>query len=93
MAPFDMILMDIQMPGMSGVAACEIIRAEERARRAPPIPIIALSANAMRHQIDAYLAAGMTAHVAKPIELAALYRAIEDAASGPATPSAARTAV
>ncbi len=92
-APFDMILMDIQMPGMSGVAACEMIRAEERARRAPPIPIIALSANAMRHQIDAYLAAGMTAHVAKPIELAALYRAIEDAANGPPATVAARTAV
>jgi signal transduction histidine kinase/AmiR/NasT family two-component response regulator len=77
--PFDLILMDIQMPGVSGVAACEMIRAEERARGLPRIPIVALSANAMSHQVDAYLAAGMTAHVAKPIDAAALYRAIEDA--------------
>jgi signal transduction histidine kinase/AmiR/NasT family two-component response regulator len=77
--PFDLILMDIQMPGVSGVAACEMIRAEERARGLRPIPIVALSANAMSHQVDAYLAAGMTAHVAKPIDAAALYQAIEDA--------------
>jgi len=45
----------------------------------PRIPIVALSANALSHQVDAYLAAGMTAHVAKPIDAAALYQAIEDA--------------
>jgi signal transduction histidine kinase/AmiR/NasT family two-component response regulator len=76
---FDLILMDIQMPGMSGVVACEKIRAEERQRGLAAIPIIALSANAMSHQVDAYLAAGMTAHVAKPIDAAALFQAIEDA--------------
>jgi signal transduction histidine kinase/AmiR/NasT family two-component response regulator len=77
--PFDLILMDIQMPGMSGVAACELIRAEERKRGWPAIPIVALSANAMSHQVEAYLAAGMTAHVAKPIDAAALFQAIDDA--------------
>jgi signal transduction histidine kinase/AmiR/NasT family two-component response regulator len=76
---FDLILMDIQMPGVSGVAACEMIRAEEKARGLPGIPIVALSANAMSHQVNAYLAAGMTAHVAKPIDAGALYQAIEDA--------------
>jgi signal transduction histidine kinase/ActR/RegA family two-component response regulator len=81
--PFDLVLMDIQIPGVSGVAACEMIRAEERARALPRIPIVALSANAMSHQVDAYLAAGMTAHVAKPIDAAALYRAIEDAVKAP----------
>ena len=77
--PFELILMDIQMPGMSGVAACELIRAEERKRGLPAIPIIALSANAMSHQVNAYLAAGMTAHVAKPIDATALFKAIETA--------------
>ena len=81
--PFDLILMDIQMPGLSGVAACEMIRAEEGARGLPRIPIVALSANAMNHQVDAYLAAGMTAHVAKPIDAAALYQAIDDAVTAP----------
>jgi CheY-like chemotaxis protein len=71
--------MDIQMPSMSGVAACELIRAEERKRGWPAIPIVALSANAMSHQVEAYLAAGMTAHVAKPIDAAALFQAIDDA--------------
>jgi CheY-like chemotaxis protein len=78
-APCDLVLMDIQMPGMSGVAACQLIRAAEAELGVSPTPIIALSANAMSHQVDAYLAAGMTAHVAKPIDAKALYRAIEDA--------------
>jgi signal transduction histidine kinase len=86
-APCDLVLMDIQMPGMSGVAACHLIRAAEAERGLAPTPIIALSANAMSHQVDAYLAAGMTAHVAKPINARALYQAIEDAvAGGPASP-------
>jgi two-component system, sensor histidine kinase len=83
-AGFDLILMDIQMPGMSGLAACEAIRAEERGKGLAPVPIVALSANAMSHQVDAYLAAGMTAHVAKPIDAVALYQAISDAVAGPA---------
>ncbi|HTX48601.1 MAG TPA: ATP-binding protein [Caulobacteraceae bacterium] len=76
--PCDMILMDIQMPRMSGLAAAEVIRAAERARGARPTPIVALSANAMNHQVNSYLAAGMTAHVAKPIEVAVLYRTIDE---------------
>jgi signal transduction histidine kinase/ActR/RegA family two-component response regulator len=78
-APCDLILMDIQMPGMSGVAACQAIRAAEAARSLAPTPIVALSANAMSHQVDAYLAAGMTSHVAKPIDAAALFQAIAEA--------------
>jgi signal transduction histidine kinase/CheY-like chemotaxis protein len=86
-APCDVILMDIQMPGMSGVAACQAIREAERALGRPPVPIIALSANAMSHQVDAYLAAGMTAHVAKPIDAAALYQAIADAVEAGSEPA------
>jgi signal transduction histidine kinase/AmiR/NasT family two-component response regulator len=76
--PCDLILMDIQMPGMSGLAAAEVIRAAEKARGVRPTPIVALSANAMSHQVNSYLAAGMTAHVAKPIEVAVLYRTIDE---------------
>ena len=90
--PCDMILMDIQMPGMSGVEACEAIRAEEARRGLRPTPIVALSATAMHHQVDAYLAAGMTAHVAKPIDVASLYRTIDEIAAASAEPAPAAVA-
>jgi signal transduction histidine kinase/ActR/RegA family two-component response regulator len=77
---FDLILMDIQMPEMGGVEATERIRAAEAELGLAPIPIIALSANAMSHQVEEYLAAGMNAHVAKPIEPAELFRVIGEAA-------------
>jgi CheY-like chemotaxis protein len=83
---FDLILMDIQMPGVSGLAAAHAIRAAEAERGMAPIPIIALSANAMSHQVDSYLHAGMTAHVAKPIDVGLLYKTIEDVLA--AAPSA-----
>ena len=76
---FDIILMDIQMPEMDGVAATRAIRAEEAATGRARTPIIAVSANAMPHHAREYLAAGMDAHVAKPIELAKLHAAIEGA--------------
>ena len=76
---YDLILMDIQMPGMSGVEATLTIRALEAAERRPRTPIVAVSANAMQHQMDEYRAAGMEFHVAKPIQTAALYAAIEAA--------------
>ena len=70
---FDLILMDIQMPILDGVAATKVIRAQEAERGLAPIAIVALSANAMKHQVDDYLAAGMDAHLAKPIQLEKLY--------------------
>jgi two-component system, sensor histidine kinase len=75
-AEFDVILMDIQMPEMDGIAATRAIRAEEtsRPRRTP---IIAVSANAFRHQIDAYKAAGMDDYVSKPIDVQTLRAVIE----------------
>ena len=80
---WDLVLMDIQMPEMGGVAASSCIRAAEIELGRPPVPIIALSANAMRHQVEEYLAAGMTAHIAKPIRLPELYAAL-NAALAPA---------
>lgn len=76
----DVILMDIQMPVMDGVAAARAIREEERRTGRAPIRIIALSANAMSHQVREYLAAGMDRHVPKPIEIAKLREALDEAA-------------
>ncbi|MDP1617447.1 ATP-binding protein [Phenylobacterium sp.] len=64
---FDIVLMDLQMPVLDGLSAIRRIRALERVAAAPPVPIIALSANAMTHHVAESLAAGATAHVAKPI--------------------------
>ena len=70
--------MDIQMPLMDGPAAAQAIREEEARTGRPRTPIIALTANAMSHQIEAYLAAGMDGFVAKPIDAAKLYEALSD---------------
>jgi signal transduction histidine kinase len=79
---FDMILMDIQMPVMDGVAATRMIRETEAYGKRRRIPIVALSANAMTHQVAEYLAAGMDLHVAKPIELSKLHAALREATEG-----------
>ena len=78
---YDLILMDVQMPEMDGVAATRAIREGERAAGRGRTPIIALSANAMTHQVEEYLAAGMDRHVAKPIEIPRLRAALEGAAA------------
>ena len=76
---FDIVLMDIHMPVMDGVEAARAIRAAEAQDGRPRTPIIAVTANALAHQVEDYLAAGMDGHVAKPIEVTKLYAAIEDA--------------
>jgi CheY-like chemotaxis protein/nitrogen-specific signal transduction histidine kinase len=81
---FDVILMDIQMPVMDGIAAAKAIRAAEKAERRPRTPILALTANALVHQVEEYLSAGMDGHVAKPIEITKLYDAMSRALSVPA---------
>ena len=73
---YDLILMDIQMPVMDGIAAAREIRTAERDSSRPRTPILALTANALSHQVEEYMAAGMDGHVAKPIEIAKLYEAI-----------------
>ena len=71
---YDFILMDIQMPVMDGYEATAEIRKLPDAGR---IPIIALSANAFKEDMDRSLAAGMNAHVAKPIDVKALFETIQ----------------
>jgi CheY-like chemotaxis protein len=77
--PWDLILMDVQMPRMDGSAATRLIRARELAQKRPRTPIIALTANAMTHQVSEYLAAGMDGVVAKPIEVSRLMAAMQEA--------------
>jgi CheY-like chemotaxis protein len=79
---FDLILMDVQMPIMSGPEATQRIRALERMQKRARTPIIALTANAMTHHVQECLDAGMDAHVAKPIRPEVLFAAIHQALSG-----------
>jgi signal transduction histidine kinase/CheY-like chemotaxis protein len=76
---FNLILMDIQMPEMDGLEATRAIRAAEVALGLPRTPIFALTANAFVHQIDAYVAAGMDGHLAKPIEIPRLAAVLDGA--------------
>jgi PAS domain S-box-containing protein len=77
--PWDVILMDVQMPEMDGRTATRLIRERELQTGRPRTPIVALTANAMTHQIADYVAAGMDDHVAKPIEASRLFSALEHA--------------
>ncbi|HEY2188893.1 MAG TPA: ATP-binding protein, partial [Caldimonas sp.] len=74
---YDLILMDIQMPNLDGLAATRAIRALDGS--AGQIPIIALTANTMVEDRQTYLEAGMDDHVAKPIDAQKLARAISSA--------------
>jgi signal transduction histidine kinase len=80
---WDVILMDVQMPVMDGITATGIIRNREADLGRPRTPIIALTANAMSHQVEQYLTAGMDGHVAKPIQAAELFEALTRAAAPP----------
>ena len=73
---FDVILTDIQMPVMDGLEATRALRALDRPD-AKTIPVIAMSANAFSDDVNASLEAGMNAHIAKPIEISELLRALE----------------
>jgi CheY-like chemotaxis protein len=88
-ASWDVILMDIQMPVMDGVTATREIRAFEAAGGRRKTPIIAVTANAMSHQVADYVAAGMDMVVPKPLDAGKLFEAIEQALdTGAAEPAA-----
>ena len=87
-ASWDLILMDIQMPEMDGVTATRAIRAGEAASRRERTPIIAVTANVMVHQTEAYRTAGMDAVLAKPVNAAKLFAAMNAAFAGDPDPSA-----
>ena len=72
---FDLIIMDVMMPVMDGIAATKAIRAMDRAD-AKTIPIIAMTANAFEEDAKRCFAAGMTAHLAKPFQIEDMEKAI-----------------
>jgi signal transduction histidine kinase/BarA-like signal transduction histidine kinase len=74
---FDVILMDIMMPVMNGYEATKAIRKSSH-EEAATIPIIAMTANAYAEDVQEALAAGMTAHVAKPIDLNRLFSVLNE---------------
>lgn len=73
---FDLVLMDVQMPGMDGLSATRQWRATEAAEGLPRTPIVALTANAFDADARQSLQAGCDAHLTKPISLAALLQAL-----------------
>ncbi|RYU78088.1 PAS domain S-box protein [Hymenobacter persicinus] len=93
--PYDVVLMDIQMPGMDGVEATQQLRQHPDAQRAAT-PVLALTAHAMRGEAQRYLAAGFNAYLSKPFREEELFRVISDLLHGrpfvapvPATPPTA----
>ena len=78
---YDMILMDVQMPIMNGYDATKAIRRSSH-EAAKKIPIIAMSANAFSEDIQNSLAAGMNAHISKPVEMKMLEKTIRSIKSG-----------
>ena len=78
---YDMILMDVQMPVMNGYEATKAIRRSSH-KLAKTIPIIAMTANAFSEDIQHSLAAGMNAHVSKPVEMKVLEKTIRSIKSG-----------
>ena len=73
---FDLIIMDIQMPVMDGYEAARAIRQCAHTKGAT-IPIVAMTANAFREDVEAALSAGMDGHVSKPVDAAKLYAELQ----------------
>ncbi len=78
-APYDRILMDLHMPGMDGLEAARLIRANEAEIGAPRTPILALTANVSAEDREACLAAGMDGFLVKPLDRERLAAALANA--------------
>lgn len=85
---FDVVLMDIHMPGMSGVEVVERLRASKGPER--DVPVIALTADLISRRPEEYLALGFNDFVAKPILVSGLIAAIVRAATAPAQPASGK---
>jgi two-component system sensor histidine kinase/response regulator len=84
---FDAVLMDVQMPGLDGFEATAAIRRHEK-RTSGHLPIIGVTAHAMKGDRERCLAAGMDHYVAKPLRAELLMKALASAVPAPTAPSA-----
>ncbi len=75
--PYDLVLMDCQMPVLDGYQATRMIRASESGVNAHDIPVLAMTANAMQGDYERCIQAGMNDHIAKPVDPAKLRRALQ----------------
>ena len=73
---YDLILMDIQMPNIDGLTATKLIRNDATFGLKADIPIVALTAHAMKGDREEFLAAGMNDYLAKPVEFVDLVRVL-----------------
>jgi signal transduction histidine kinase/DNA-binding NarL/FixJ family response regulator len=90
---FDVILMDVQMPGMSGLEAAAVIRRREAQTTTRRVPIIAVTAHAMPSDRERCAEAGMDAYLSKPINAQELIRLVESLGSGATLDAASESAV
>lgn len=87
----DLVLMDCHMPVLDGLEATRRLRERERDSERPRTPVVALTASALKDELDACLAAGMDDCLTKPITVLALYRVLntylrKEGSDRPATP-------
>jgi CheY-like chemotaxis protein/HPt (histidine-containing phosphotransfer) domain-containing protein len=87
--PFDIILMDVQMPGMNGLEATAAIRVIEQ-DTGGHVPIVAMTANAMKGDRELCLAAGMDDYLAKPLRSAEVFQTLEKFSRSPQHPEGAQ---
>jgi len=74
---YDAVLMDCEMPNMDGYDATTAIRSWEKENNEQPLPIIALTAHAMKERLDKAIESGMNSHLVKPIEIEGLRSCLE----------------
>ena len=86
----DLILMDVQLPGMDGLAATALIKRDPATRA---IPVVALTAMAMKGDLEKTMAAGCDAYIAKPLRYRELYAAIDGLLAAPQPAASALPAV
>ncbi len=79
---YDIVLMDVQMPIMDGLSATRAIRDPNSGARNPAIPIVAITAHALKGDRERFLDAGMNDYIAKPIKLSEFYTTIARAMEG-----------
>jgi CheY-like chemotaxis protein len=80
---FDIALMDVQMPELDGLEATQLIRADEQARCRRRLPIVALTAHAMKRDEERCRAAGMDGYLTKPVDVGSLFAVMRQLAQRP----------